>query len=350
MAEADRDYTTSVRVLARKKLPVLDLAPLFAGDRAGIDALAAQMRDVCEHLGFMCIVNHGIEPGQIEAMEREAMRFHNQPMDEKLKLKVNDHQRGYIPPRATLVKHSTYNENTKLDLNATYVLATEYAENDPGRMAGKQFYGPNRWPENLPGFREVAMDYMTAITGLGKTMLPLWALALELEENFFAPYFENNYTYFRVAYYPPKKDLDDNEYGIGAHADTGFMTFLPPAREEGIQILDTDDQWFWPDVEDGALIVNTGQFLERWSNSRFRATPHRVIPPTENERYSIPCFVNTNFESKCSCLPGCHGPDNPPAHKPESYWEFFTWYMANTYPHYGKIEADEGAPGQAGTA
>lgn len=336
----DGEFTHKVRDLYRAKLPVLDVGPVLAGDREGTADVAAKMRDICENLGFMSIVNHGIPDETIAAMTQEAERFHSLPMDEKLKVKVNEDQRGYIPPRATLVKHSTYADNTKLDLNATYVLATEYSDDDPGRLAGKRFYGPNQWPDNLPGFREVATDYMATITRLGKNLLPLWALALELEENFFAPYFENNYTYFRIAYYPPKAELDDNEYGIGAHADTGFMTFLPPAREEGVQVLDTDGNWFWPEVEDGAIVVNTGQFLERWSNKRFRATPHRVIPPTQNERYTIPCFVNTNFESMCACLPTCQGPDNEPQFPAETYGDFFNWYMENSYPHYGKIKAE----------
>lgn len=343
MVPHDQTFARKVRETPHVKLPVIDVGPVLAGDRDGTIECAAQLRDVCENLGFMSIVNHGIEPKLIADMEAETKRFHALPMEQKITLKINRDQRGYVPPRATLVKHSTYNKNTKLDLNATLVLATEYPEDDPGRQAGKQFYGANQWPDDLPGFREVATNYMDRMTALGKRLLPLWAEALELPQDFFDPHFVNNYTYLRLAFYPPKPDLEDNEYGIGAHADTGFMTFLPPAKEAGLQVLDPDGQWFWPEVEDDALIVNAGQFLERWSNGRFRATPHRVIPPTKNERFSVPCFVNTNFEDLCTTLPTCHGPDNPPKYNPETYWDFYVWYMKNTYPHYDEPEENQGA-------
>lgn len=334
----DLKYTRDVRELPPRELPVLDLKDFLSGDEAAKPKLAAQLREVAENLGFCCVINHGIPQELIERMEEQARRFHAQPMEEKLKIKVNDHQRGYIPPRATLVKHSTYNKNTKLDLNATYVLATEYDDDHPGIKQGKQFYAKNQWPENLPGFRETANEYMETMTALGKKMLPLLALALEIDEDFFEPYFDDNYTYFRVAYYPPKPELETNEQGIGAHADTGVLTFLPPAKEEGLQVLGVDGKWFNPVVPEGAIVVNFGQFLERWTNGRFRATPHRVIPPVKNERFTIPVFVNPNFHSQCETIPTCTGPDNPPKYPKESYWDFFRWYMHNSYPHYREFD------------
>ena len=45
------------------------------------------------------------------------------------------------------------------------------------------------------------------MTALGKRTLPLWAAALDLPADFFAPYFENNYTYVRLAHYPPQPAL-----------------------------------------------------------------------------------------------------------------------------------------------
>jgi len=144
----------------------------------------------------------------------------------------------------------------------------------------------------------------------------------------------------------PEDALEEDEYGLGAHADTGFMTWLPPAKEEGLQILDRDGNWFWPEVEEGAIVMNLGQFLERWSNERFRATPHRVIPPTQNDRYSVACFVNPNFEKVCECLPTCHGPDNPPKYPTQTYHEFYSWYMHQTYPHYKEFAEDDDSGNQ----
>ncbi|MGI9606435.1 MAG: isopenicillin N synthase family dioxygenase, partial [Acidimicrobiales bacterium] len=298
------------RQVDRRELPVLDLRPFLTEEPGATARVAAELRELCENVGFGSVIGHGVSQNLIDEVEAQTKRFHDLPIEEKLQIEINQHQRGYVRPKATLIKHSTYAENTTFDLNGTLVMATEFPEHDPGVIAGKQFYGANQWPD-LPGFREPVEEYMNTIVALGKRILPLFSAALEMPSDYFAPWFENNYTYLRMSHYPPKADIAPDEYGLGAHADTGFMTFLPPAKEEGLQLLDPDDNWFWPIVAEGAIILNLGQFLERWTNGRFRATPHRVIPPVHHHRYSIACFVNTNFERVAACLPTCQSADNP---------------------------------------
>jgi isopenicillin N synthase-like dioxygenase len=328
---------TEIGKFPRRTLPVLDIGPFLSGDRSGFGDLVSRWRHTCETVGFMCIVGHGIDDDLMARAETEVKRFHDLPMAEKLKIKVNEHQRGYIPPKATIVRHSTYHDNTHLDSNETLVLATEYGADHPGVRAGRRFFGVNPWPANLPGFRETVLEFMTAMDALGRSTLPIWAAALGLKEDFFAAYFTDGYTYFRMAHYPPDPSPQENHFGLGAHADTGFMTFLQPAREEGLQILGEDGVWFWPDVAPGSLIVNTGQFLSRWTNDRFRATPHRVLPPRKNHRYSMACFVNTSLDAVCKVLPTCQDDRHPPKYPEQSYGAFFQWYMENTYTHYGKV-------------
>ena len=317
-----------------RDLPLIDLGEFLKSGGTRLGDVPEKIRAACEGVGFFFAVNHGVSEDLINRIFIESKRFHDLPFETKKILSVNQNQRGYIVPGATKVRHSTYNENTKFDTNATMVFATEYGEENSHRQTGKRFYSENQWPNNLPGFKETVTEYMETLTNLGKKMLPLWASALELPKDFFLPYFEENYTYFRMAHYPPVPELSDNEYGLGPHADTGFMTFLPQADVDGLEILDVDGSWFRPPRMDNAILVNTGQFLERWSNERFRATPHRVIPPKDVNRYSIALFVNPAFEPTCECLPTCTSQGNPPKYPNESYHEFYTWYMNNTYPHY----------------
>ena len=317
-----------------RDLPLIDLGEFLKSGGTRLGDVPEKIRAACEGVGFFFAVNHGVSEDLINRIFIESKRFHDLPFETKKILSVNQNQRGYIVPGATKVRHSTYNENTKFDTNATMVFATEYGEDNSHRQTGKRFYSENQWPNNLPGFKETVTEYMETLTNLGKKMLPLWASALELPKEYFLPYFEENYTYFRMAHYPPVPELRDNEYGLGPHADTGFMTFLPQADVDGLEILDVDGSWFRPPRMDNAILVNTGQFLERWSNERFRATPHRVIPPKDVNRYSIALFVNPAFEPTCKCLPTCTSPGNPPKYPNESYHEFYTWYMNNTYPHY----------------
>lgn len=334
----------AVRGIERRGLPVLDVGPALTGDKAAIRALSEQWREVWETVGFMCIVNHGVPGEAIGRMEAEAKHFHDLSLDIKMSVSVTHDQKGYTPPHTATPTHSEFHDSRKLNTVECFVIATDFADDNPYVQAGEQFYGKMPWlPEDvLPGFRAAAETYMETVTALGKKLLPVWALSLDLPEDYFQPMFEDSYTYFRMAKYAPKPDLEEGEMGVSAHADTGFMTFLPPANEEGLQVLDSDGTWFWPELPEGALIVNAGQFLERWSNGRFRATPHRVVPPLENDRYSLACFVNPNFEAVGECLATCTGPDNPPKYPAQTYREFFTWYMTNTFTHYGKLKDVDG--------
>lgn len=252
--------------------------------------------------------------------------------------------KGYTPAHASVATKSRFHKNRKLDTVECLIVATDFDDDNPHVSSGEQFYGKMPWlaEDIIPGFRSTCEKYMKEVTELGKKLLPVWALSLNLKHDYFDPFFVDNYTYFRVAKYPPKPKLEEGEMGVNAHADTGFMTFLPPANEEGLQVLDTNGEWFWPDLPDNSLIVNAGQFLERWANDRFRATPHRVLPPMNADRYSLACFVNPNFEATCECLSTCTSPDNPPKYESQSYLDFFAWYMTNAFTHYGKFEVVDG--------
>lgn len=322
-----------------RELPLLDLAPYRAREKGSKQRLADELRHASEEVGFLALANHGIPTDLTDRTIAQNKRFCALPAEDKLKIKIDQHQRGYIQPKATMIKHSIYHEHSKFDLNETTVFATEFMPDHPQVKAGKQFYGQNQWPSDLPGFKETIEEYMSAMEQLGKSLLPIWALALELPENFFEPYFRNAYTYFRMAHYPPNANPGENEFALGAHADTGFMTLLPAADEEGLEILDKDGVWFRPKKIADVIHVNIGQFLERWTNERFMATPHRVAIPRAADRYTIPVFVNPDLEPIVECLPSCHGPDNPPKYPPESYWDFFKWYMENSYPHYKEFHA-----------
>ena len=63
-----------------------------------------------------------------------------------------------------------------------------------------------------------------------------------------------------------------------------------------------------------------GEFLNRWTNDRFIASPHRVVPP-ERDRYSMATFFNPAPDTVAEPLDTCCGPDNPPKYPPISYAE-----------------------------
>ncbi|NQV57303.1 MAG: 2-oxoglutarate and iron-dependent oxygenase domain-containing protein, partial [Rhodospirillales bacterium] len=156
-------------------LPVLDLGAFLAAEPGAAENLATELRSACESLGFFFLTNHGISKDLINRIFTETERFHSQPQAKKDAIAINQNQRGYVKPGATLVSHSTYNENTKFDSNETLVMATEHRPDNPGRQTGKRFYGENQWPDGLPGFKDTVTEFMETMTNFGKSLLPVWA-------------------------------------------------------------------------------------------------------------------------------------------------------------------------------
>ncbi len=333
-AEVDHEFTREVRAAERRSLPVVDLGPFLAGDASATIELARDLREIAGGLGFLCVVNHGVPPQVVHDIEDRARELFALPEATKLAVQVDQHERGYLPFRSTVVRESRYHDKAQIDFYEAFNYGTEYADDDPEVIAGTRLFGRNRWPDGAPGLPAAALAYTDHLDRLGRSLLPLWTEALGLEADYFAPYFTEAHGYVRLIHYPPKPELALDEYGLGAHSDTCFMTFLPRENEPGIQIMDADGAWFWPQIPDDGIMVNFGQFLERWSNGQVRATPHRVIPPLAGHRYSLPFFFSANLGQRCACLPSCQGPGNPPQYEPMSFQEFHSWYMARVYAHF----------------
>ena len=81
---------------------------------------------------------------------------------------------------------------------------------------------------------------------------------------------------------------------------------------------------------EGAIIVNTGEFLNRWTNGRFMATPHRVLPP-QKDRYSLAFFFNPTWDTVADPLPTCVSDDNPAQFKPVRFQDYRDWYLTQNY-------------------
>ena len=116
-----------------------------------------------------------------------------------------------------------------------------------------------------------------------------------------------------------RDEREPDQFGTGAHTDSGFLTFLMQSGVGGLQIRRTDGTWFDAPVLEGRFLVNTGDMLRRWTNDRFLSTPHRVLNVSGTSRYSIALFFDTHLDRMMQCLPTCQGPDDPPKYPPIDY-------------------------------
>jgi len=324
---------------ADETIPILDLGPYLAGEPGADRRLADELRLACETVGFYFIVKHGVPQSLIERAFAETARFHAQPLADNMKLLINDHMTGYLPLGYSTFRSSDINRNTKHDLNEALFIRRDRAPDDPDVVSGKRWRGLNQWPACLPGFRETMVEYFRTMEALGRKLLPLYALALDMPRAYFLPLFDGAHINLRLSHYPADAAAEDNQFGIAPHADAGFLTMLPQSEVPGLEIRTASGRWLAAPSLPGSYLVNTGDTLNRWSNGRFLSTPHRASNNSGRERYAMPFFYDPNTDVVIECLPTCQGPDNPPKHPPQTYGEFYAWFIRQNYKNANDVEA-----------
>jgi isopenicillin N synthase-like dioxygenase len=323
------------------EIPVIDISGVLAGDKAALARAAKELQHAYEDVGFWFLKGHRIPQALIDQVFSEVARFHAQPMAEKLKLPINEHNTGYLAIGKATTRHSDdISTNNLPNVNEAYFIKRDLPADHPDVIANKRFRGANPWPANLPGFREVIVDYCSRMEELSLSILPIYAVALDLPEDYFKEAFREPQYQLRMSHYPDTPMPRANEYGLAPHADTSFMTLLAPNKIPGLSIRTASDRWIDAPQIDGAFLVNSGQMLNRWSNERFRATPHRVVNRSGGERYAIPFFFDCQIDHVMECLPTCTGPGNPPKYEPTTYMKFVTAYQKKNYDHVQQPVAD----------
>ncbi|GAA0151920.1 oxidoreductase [Lithospermum erythrorhizon] len=277
------------------------------------------LKQACLDSGFFYLVNHGISQELMDEVFAQSKRFFNLPMEEKMKLLRNEKHRGYTP---FLDEQLDPINQVHGDYKEGYYIGIEVPEDDP--EAHKPFYGPNIWPHSdvLTGWRETMEKYHQEALEVARSISRIIALALDLDINFFdqpellrKPIATLRLIHYEGGVSDPTKGI----YGAGAHSDFGLITLLATDDVIGLQICKDKNAkpqiWEYVPPIKGAFIVNLGDLLERWSNSIFRSTLHRVLCNGQ-ERYSIAYFVEPGHECLVECLPTCQSENNPPKFPP----------------------------------
>jgi isopenicillin N synthase-like dioxygenase len=330
--QAVRDHTA-----AAKAIPVIDYGPYFAGETGVLERLAGQVAHACENVGFFYALNHGVPDALIEGAFAAARRFFALPREEKLALKLNENNIGYLPINASVQAASTVHQATRPNQNESFFISHDRGPDHPDVVAGKPLRGRNQWPADVPGLRTDMTAYFHALGAMGDRMLPPFAVALGMPADFFAPYFADEaHANLRFLHYPPQDTTEDNTFGQGPHTDNSFMTALARTEVPGLAVRLPSGEWFAPPVIPGTFLINLGNVMRRWSNDRFLSTPHGVLNDSGTDRYSIAYFHSPNPDRVIECLPSCAGPDNPPRYPPALYRDLvLEFYRANYFHQKG---------------
>ena len=297
-----------------KRIPVIDITPLvIPNDNSKlIQKTGDEIRDACKNVGFFYIKNHQIPQSHLDSVIPSIQHFFNLSLHEKMKIHISksDNFRGYTP----LGKELT---NNKYDWHECVDFGLDLKPNDPEVISGKQLAGPNQWPENQRNFKKTLEKHWNLMIILGRMITQGLAISLGLSKNYFAPFMNKSHSYMRITNYPPyennqKENIGD---GIGSHIDYGFLTILLQDNISGLEIKNSNNEWFSAPIIPGTFLINIGHMIQRWTNDYYRATIHRVVSPKDEARCSIPFFFEPNFDTVVKPLETFCSEDNPARYK-----------------------------------
>ena len=312
-------------------IPVLDLGPLRVGAPDALDALGEGLRQAFTEVGFYFVRNHGVPQALLDDTFAAAERFHAQLLEAKLALKINEHNIGYMPLRGASNCVNAVGEVALPNANEAMFFKRDLPADHPDVVGKVRFRGMNQWPADLPGFREQVLKAMDAFEGLALGLLPIYARALDKPADFFAPFFKEPMYTLRMSHYPQQEPTAPaNEFGIAPHLDTSFMTILAQNRIPGLSLRLPGGEGIDAPAPEGALLINGGMMLRRWTDDRFLATPHRMINRSGRERDAIPFFFDADYRAVMAPITADGSPGRLP---PISYPEFMTGYQRANFHH-----------------
>ena len=326
---------------AAARIPVVDFGPLFGGEAGALARVAAELQNACEHIGFFYALNHGVPDALVERAFAAARFFHALPIEEKLNLRLNQNNIGYLPLNASVQGASTVHKATRPNQNESFFVSHDRGPDHTDVVANTPLRGRNQWPlatiPGVPQMRRDMMEYFRALDAMCDRMLPAFAVALGMPADFFTPFFANEaHANLRFLHYPLQDAGEDNLFGQAPHTDNSFMTALARTDVPGLAVRLPSGEWFPPPVIPGTFLINLGNIMRRWSNDRFLSTPHGVLNDSGIDRYSIAYFHSPNPDSVIECLPSCVDADNPARYPPAVYRDLvLAFYRANYFHQKG---------------
>jgi isopenicillin N synthase-like dioxygenase len=278
--------------------PIIDLAPWFNGDAQQRAKLCCEVGEICHHIGFFYVVNHGIPAAVTETYLQAMKAFFELPLAarEAIDKQLSPQFRGWEKLGSELTNNRIdYREQLDIGVEREPIAAPH-----PYYMA---LVGPNQWPPEslLPGFRATVTDYFERLALLSRQLLRVMSVALGLDQTHIERVFGANPSpYLKLIRYPR---TEPGTQGVGTHKDSGFVTLLLQDQQAGLEARANNDSWYRVDPVPGSLVVNTGELLQLVTGNYFIATPHRVINRADAVRYSSAFFYSPDLNTRLDPLP-----------------------------------------------
>jgi len=302
-------------------VPTVDIAKPTAVSLEALDA-------ACRDHGFFLLAGHGLDD-LIERTWDQTRRFFAQPIARKRRVvRSEDNALGYYDRELT---------KRRRDHKEVFDFM------QPGGPAGAE---RNRWPDDLEGFRETMAEFFDAFGRLSSETMALVHRVLGLPDSVIATHDGSPaVSTVRLNHYPVGDPVPTEERGdlaalgdvaLGHHTDPGVITLLLQDDRGGLQTETRSGEWIDVPPERGTIVVNLADCVQVWTNDRYRAAVHRVVPMTTGDRYSIPYFFNPDVEAVIEPIPALCS--EPPRYRPFTWREFI---LARINDNYADLGADD---------
>ncbi|PLR37245.1 2-oxobutyrate oxidase [Chimaeribacter californicus] len=299
-----------------RRLPLLDFAQFTQG-RASRSAFLQQLRHAARDVGFFYLSGHGVDPALLARVQQLARDFFALPDAEKQAVSMlhSPHFRGYNRAAAELTRGEA-DWREQFDIGAERPALPLTAESP----AWARLQGPNQWPAALPALKPALLAWQQAMTQMALRLLRAFAEALQLPPDAFdSLYGDLPNEHIKLIRYPGRDNTGSSQ-GVGAHKDSGFLSFLLQDSQRGLQVEAAPGHWIDAAPVEGTFVVNIGELLELATNGFLRATVHRVeTPPARHDRLSLAFFLGARLDSVVPVYPlpphlaaQAHGPASDP--------------------------------------
>jgi isopenicillin N synthase-like dioxygenase len=267
-------------------VPIIDLAPWFQGTEAGRSLVASQVDEALREIGFLLVVNHGVDAELRNEVRAAARTFFQLPVEVKARYRtqVGDDTwlpRGWTPIGAEANANSDEGVSAPPDLKESYDVACFEPTGDP--QVDREWFTDNIWPEEVPEYRRAVTAYIAKMRVLVDELLAIAACALGLPEDQFLAHAQHPTWSFYTHWYPALRTVGEpipGQLRIGSHTDFGTFTILDrQPGTGGLQVLGKDGEWANAPWVEGAFTINIGDMMARWTGDRWVSNRHRVLAP-----------------------------------------------------------------------
>ncbi len=268
-------------------VPTVDIAHPSAASTAALDA-------ACRDHGFFLLEGHGLDDLIAHTWRETARFFDADPAIRTAIRRDADNPLGWFDRELT---------KRKRDHKEVFDFV------DPSFPPADE---RNRWPE-LDGFRPSMTAFFDAFSDLADRTRSLLHDVLGLSTDGRAAMAgDRRSSAVRLNHYPvgdpvPEAEriglADLGETALGHHTDPGTLTLLLQDNTGGLQTQTRDGAWIDVPPREGTVVVNLADAVQVWTNDRYRAAVHRVIPMTDQRRFSIPYFSNPPRNAVVEPLP-----------------------------------------------